>query len=107
LRESRVASRERTIAAGLAAVAWWATRPPRVHVNFVTEKPFFDAEVYLDGMRQEMAGGTPYTTPCTIKNLPARVHHVQFKRAGLPDLDAGPVDFAETRQVVERWNPGP
>jgi hypothetical protein len=78
-------------------------RPARVHVNFVTEKPDFDAEVYLDGVRQEMADGAPYTTPCTIKNLPARVHHVVFKHDGLPDLDTGPVDFAETRQVVDRW----
>jgi len=91
------------IAAGLAAIVWWATRPPRVDVNFLTAKPHFDAEIYLDDVRQETADGAPCTTPCTIKDLPARVHRVKFKREGLPDLDYGPVDFAQTRQIVGRW----
>ncbi len=95
------------VAAGLAAIGWWATRPTRVDVNFLTAKPHFDAEIYLDDVRQETADGTPCTTPCTIKGLPARVHRVTFKREGLPELDYGPVDFAEMRQVVGRWNPGP
>ena len=81
-----------------------ADRPQQVQVNFVTEKPFFDAEIYLDGARQDRPDGTPYTTPCTIKNLPATVHHVVFRRKGLPKLDAGRNYFARTRQVVGRWD---
>ncbi len=93
----------------LAATGWWAIHPkqavvpPAVYVNFITAKPFFDAEVYLDGVKQIKDDGRPYTTPCTIKDLPARVHHVAFRWGDLPELDLGDVDFAETRQVAGRW----
>ncbi len=88
----------------LAIVGFWANRPSRVDVNFVTEAPFFEASIYLDGRQQRQPDGTPYATPCTIENLPARVHHVLFTRDGLPDHDIGQVDFAEVRQVVARWD---
>jgi hypothetical protein len=47
--------------------------------------------------------GTPYRTPCTVPDVPARVHHAVFKREGAADLDAGKVDFTETREIVVRW----
>ena len=94
-------------AVSLAAVGWWATRPLRVQVNFISEKPFFDAEIYLDGRRLDKPDGTPHTTPCTVKNLPARVHRVVFRHEGLHDLDAGEVDFATKRQVAAYWSSKP
>lgn len=75
-----------------------------VDVNFITEKPFFDAEVYLDGVRQERPDGSPYRTPCTVEDVPAKVQHVILKREGLPDRDLGRVNLAETTQIVVRWN---
>ena len=102
------------VAAGCAAVvlaaavvALWPGQPERVHVNFITEAPHFEATIYLDGERQMRSPDTPYTTPCTIENLPARVHHVVFQRDGMPPRDAGHVDFAKVRQIVARWNPEP
>ncbi|MBN2578739.1 MAG: serine/threonine protein kinase [Pirellulales bacterium] len=89
----------------LAASTWWATRPPRVHVNFVTEP--FEATISLDGAPLRKADGQPYTTPCTVDNLPAGVHHVMFHHPGLRDFDAGPVDFATHRQVEVHWSSPP
>ncbi len=101
----------RILAAAACAVAalvigiftLWPTPPERVHVNFITEAPFFEATVYLDGRQQMETPDRPYTTPCTIENLPARVHHVVFRLQGLPPVDAGEVDFAEVRQIMARW----
>jgi hypothetical protein len=90
-------------AAGTLAVlatgglGYWASRPPRVHVNFITLP--YEATIYLDDRRMMRASGTPYTTPCTIEGLPARVHHVVFKCEDIPDYDAGRFDFATTRQI--------
>lgn len=95
------------IAALAAAGTFLLTRPERVHVNFITEAPYFEAQIYVDGQRQLQLDGTPYTTPCTIESLPARVHRVVLRRAGLPDRDLGRIDFAETRQIVVRSDPGP
>ena len=47
---------------------------------------------------------TLYTTPCTVKNLPPRVHRVVFRYEGLSDLDAGKVDFARRREIVASWD---
>jgi hypothetical protein len=30
-----------------------------------------------------------------------------FRHEGLPDQDAGQIDFAQTRQIVARWPSGP
>jgi serine/threonine protein kinase len=90
------------IALAAAILAVWPKPPVRVHVNFITQ-PLFEATIYLDGQQQRTPEGTPYTTPCTIENLPACVHHVVFRRDGLPPRDAGRVDFAEVRQIVVRW----
>ena len=73
-----------------------------VDVNFLTEKPYFDAQIYLNGRLLEGPDG-PYTTPETVEGLPAKPHEVVFKLEGMPDLELGTVDFARTRQVVGRW----
>lgn len=86
--------------AAVAAATCWLTQPEHAHVNFITEAPYFESEIYLDGQPQLQPDGTPYTTPCTIDDLPARVYHVVLKRDGLPDRDLGPIDFRETRQIV-------
>ena len=67
--------------------------------------PFLEATVYLNDQPWPKPDGTPYVTPCTIEDLPAEVHRVTFKREGLPDRDAGYIDFAEVRQIVAPWNP--
>jgi hypothetical protein len=94
--------RPSVVALGLVG-AWWATRPRRVHVNFVTHP--FEATVLLNDILQTDAAGNPYRTPCTIKDLPARVHHVAFEHDALGRLDAGPWDFASQRRVEKRWGP--
>jgi len=86
----------------VAAVGYWATRPPLVHVNFITDP--FEATIYLDDRPLLRNDQTAYQTPCTIENLPARPHHIRFKHDGLPDQDAGRIDFATTRQVVVRFD---
>ena len=91
--------------AAVASFALWPVEPEPepVHVNFVTEAPFFEAAIYLDDQLQTKPDGTPCATPCTIENLPPRVHEVVFKRDGLPDLAAGKIDFAQTRQITASW----
>lgn len=90
----------------LAAVAWalGITRVPQVSVSFVTEP--FEATIYLDGDAAASPDGTRYRTPCTIPDLPARVHHVMFVHDRLGELDAGNVDFADTREIVAGWGGG-
>jgi len=97
-------------AIALAAVAlvkttFWPGRVERVEVNFITEP--FEATIYLDGSPLLQPDDSPYTTPCTVPDLPAQVHHVVFQHEGLGDLDAGPIDFAKTREVTARWHPPP
>ena len=87
-----------------AAVGFWLTRAARVHVNFVTHP--FEATIYLDGTLQKDAQGNPYQTPCTIEDLPPRVHHVEFRHEKLGRRDAGPRDFARERRIETRWDPG-
>jgi len=98
----------------VAEVGYWTTRPPptdvrspppRVHINFVTRP--FEATVFLNGIQQFEPNGFPCKTPCTIDDLPARKHLVVFKHAGLPDLDAGQIDFAREREVTVQWGPAP
>lgn len=95
------------MALALVAVVWWLSRPERVDVNFVTEKPYFEATIFLDGRQLLQPDGAPYTTPCTVEDLPAAVHHVVFKHEGLPDRDAGRIDFRQVRQIVARWDAEP
>lgn len=91
----------------LAAVAWaiWLTRVPHVNVNFISEP--FEATIYLDGATLPSPDGTPYRTPCTIPDLPARVHHVMLVHDRLGKLDIGEVSFADTREIVAGWSSVP
>jgi len=70
-------------------------------VNFTTDP--YEATVFIDGVEQRAPDGSPCTTPCTIEDLTARSHRVVFRREGLPDIPAGEIDFAETREVIARW----
>jgi len=112
----RIAVSAAVLVVALVAVAWalWPAGPEqtdispapaataeRVHVNFVTEP--FEATIYLDGKLLLTAEGTPYRTPCTVPDLPTGVHHAVLKHEGLADQAVGPVDFAETREIVVRW----
>jgi serine/threonine protein kinase len=110
-----VASRKRTRRRVLASIggsvvfltfgglAWWATRPTLVRVNFLTDP--FEATVYLDDELLKDPKGIPYRTPCTVPDVPARVHHVVFRHDERGKLDAGKIDFAEKRQIWGRWIP--
>jgi serine/threonine protein kinase len=93
------------VLSGLAALGLWASRPARVHVNFVTHP--FEATIYLDNVLQVDTEGNPYTTPCTIENLPARVHRVVFKHPGLESLEVGLQDFAQQRRIEAHWKSKP
>ncbi|MHC4400655.1 MAG: serine/threonine-protein kinase [Planctomycetota bacterium] len=94
-------------AAVVALVALWPGRDRRVDVNFITEEPFFEATIYLDGQPLKMPnGGDLYTTPCTVDDLPARAYDVVFKIGEDREIDAGRIDFATVRQVVVRQKPG-
>ncbi len=95
------------IAVLMVAAPWWYRRLPfgpgrRVEVNFITRP--FNATVYLNGELQTDPDGNPYLTPCTIPDLPPRVHRVTFRREGLPELPAGPKDFATEVEIVAEWN---
>ncbi len=89
----------------LAAVVYWLSRPSRVDVNFVTHP--FEATIYLNDEPLVDADDNPYTTPCTVESLSARVHRVVFKHPQYPelgDLDIGPRDFAKQRRIEARWD---
>ena len=87
---------------GLAAALLWPKSPDLVQVNFITDEPLFEATIHLDGRELVKPDGTPFTTPCTVDDVPGRVHHVVLRHEGLPDRDLGKIDFADTRQVVVR-----
>ena len=113
LAAQRARTRRRMLAsiggtAALALFAWvtyWATRPPRVGVNFVTHP--FEATIYLNNELLTAPDGSPYRTPCTVPDVPARIHRVTFRHYAREEpLDAGPIDFTNRRQIVGRWSPG-
>ncbi len=80
----------------------WTSRVERVRVNFVTEP--FEATIQLDGVPLVRPDGMPYTTPCTIPDLPARSHQIVFQHPPLPDLDVGRVDFRNSRDIEAHWD---
>jgi len=102
-----VAASVACLVAALAAAAWalWPTRVPQVNVNFISEP--FEATIYLDGETLPSPDGPPYRTPCTIPDLPARVHHVMLVHDRLGRLDVGDVSFADTREIVADWGSAP
>lgn len=73
------------------------------HINFITEAPFFEATITVDGHRLDKPDGTPYTTPCTVSNLKSGIHHVIFNHPQQGDLDIGNIDFSQTHQIIGRW----
>ena len=82
-------------------IGLWPARPLRVEVNFITEP--FEATIEIDGVLLLKPDGSPYTTPCTVSDLSAADHNTIFKHKGLDDLDAGRIDFKQTRELVARW----
>ena len=76
-----------------------------MRVNFITEP--FEATIQLDGVPLLKPDGTPYTTPCTIPDLPAGSHQIVFQRPPLPDLDVGRVDFRDSRDIEAHWDAKP
>jgi len=74
----------------------------RVGVIFFTESPNFDAAIDVDGKRLDEPDG-PCKTSSTVEGLSAKPHQVAFKLPGMPDLDLGTIDFAQTQQIVGRW----
>ncbi len=86
----------------VGALISWLSRPPLVHVNFVTYP--FEARIILDGEElRSPSDGVAYTTPCTVDNLTSRSHHVVFRHDRRRDLDMGIIDLGMHRQVVGRW----
>jgi hypothetical protein len=75
--------------------------PATVAVNFITEP--YEALVLVDGVLLVGPDGRPLTTPCTAADLAGRRGRVTFRHPRREDLDAGPIDFATTREVVARW----
>ena len=63
-----------------------------------------DSLVLLDGKVLLAPDGRPRTTPCTAENIFPRRQHVIFRRFGLPDHDAGDIDFANQREVKARFD---
>jgi len=94
------------VVAGLAATAFWISRPSRVYINFVTDP--FEATIYLDDELLVDEQGNPYTTPCTVEDLPARVCRVVFKHDDKrKDLDMGPQDLAKQTRIEAHWDSQP
>ncbi len=94
------------VVAGFVAMGFWLGRPSRVHVNFVTDP--FEATIYLDDELLVDERGNPYTTPCTVEDLPARVCRVVFKHDDKrEDKDMGPRDLAKQTRIEARWDPQP
>lgn len=93
-----------TLMLASGGLAWWATRPPLVEVNFLTVP--FEATVYLDDELLKDPNGTPYRTPCSVPDVPARIHYVIFQHDELGELDAGRINFSENRQIWGRWSRG-
>ncbi len=69
-----------------AGVKWWpenkqpvvpASAIQHVDVSFITDP--HEATIYLDGKRLMKSRDTAYTTPCTVPDLPAGEHRVEFR----------------------------
>jgi len=88
-----------------STIGRWPHLQERVRINFVTEP--FEATIHLDGILLLKPDGTPYTTPCTIPNLPSGIHHVIFKHEPLNNLDIGLIDFQDRRDIEAHWNSEP
>ncbi len=74
----------------------------KVSVHFTTIPE--NALILLDDKILLTPDGSPHTTPCAAENITARQHNVVFRRFGLPDFDAGVVNFAKDREVRGKWD---
>lgn len=74
-------------------------------VNFITDP--YEAIILLDGKPLNRPDGTPYTTPCTVPDVPTGKHRVVFRRDGVEDEDVGVVNFAEAREIKFGWETTP
>lgn len=90
------------LAIAATAALYFRPQSPRVDVNFITDP--FEATIFLDGVQLTQPDGTPYTTPCTARDLPGGRHHVLFKHSERGDYDAGRIDLTQTREVTVRWD---
>lgn len=86
---------------GLMAALLFSPRTQTI--NFITDAPFFEATIMVDGERLDKPDGTPYRTPCTIPDLKPGVHQVTFRHPEGGDLNVGRIDFSQTRQITGRW----
>ena len=72
--------------AGRSGLGAWTLFPRHVEVSFVTEP--FEATIYLDDAVLLDPQGVPYTTPCTVGNLPVvpvtSNSSVRAGRVGMP-----------------------
>ena len=83
--------------------AWlWVGWPSRVDVNFITTP--YEATIYLDDRPLLDADEIPYTTPCTVEDLPSGVYRVVFKLEGRPNLNAGRIDFSKKREITAQFD---
>jgi serine/threonine protein kinase len=89
----------------ILTIGRWPRPQERISVNFVTEPS--EATIELDGTQLLKPDGTPYTTPCTVPNLPAGIHRVIFKHEPWKDLDMGQIDFRDRRDSELRRNSEP
>ena len=90
----------------LAGSPWWLDHVPLLghrgaDVNFITRP--YSATIYLDDVLQTDPEGMPYLTPCTIPNVPRRVHHVRLEHERLGEWE-GEIDFAKNTEIVAEWD---
>ena len=93
----------------LAGVSWWpkdkqpvvpAPAAKRVDVSFITEP--YEATIYLDGKRLMESRDKPYTTPCTVLDLPSGEHRVMFKHPLRPELQRK-FEFTTDCEIIVRF----
>ncbi|MCE5302842.1 MAG: serine/threonine protein kinase [Planctomycetaceae bacterium] len=90
----------------LAAIIYgWSNTTSNIWANFVTTP--FEATIELDGKLLLKSSGTPYTTPCTILNLPHGSHRVVFKKSTFGKIDMGLVDFKNRHDIEYHAAPRP
>ncbi|MCS7305137.1 MAG: serine/threonine protein kinase [Thermoguttaceae bacterium] len=90
----------------LLLVAFWPrsqtppseATPQTVSVNFVAGP--WEAEILLDGEPILAPDKTPYRTPCTIPDLPAKSYRLGLRLPTGETYELGEVDFSSVREVV-------
>ena len=92
-----------------ASVKWWpenkqpvvpVSAMQRVDVTFITEP--YEATIYLDGKQLMKSRDTPYTTPCTVPDLPAGEHRVEFQHPQRENLSRT-VKFTTDCEIIAQF----